>query len=124
MKNFAIFLIVGALLMTQGAKWLTKIQTGFRQQQIDVSVQRANEAKATFAQANADNDAALEAYNAGTADERAQTLLDLGLLSDENVLCLVDPGALDERPTAHSPAELDAIAHGARVQSGSLLAMR
>ena len=123
MKNFIIFVLIGALLMTKGAELLQNWQVVLRSNQIDLAVQRAIQAKASYAQANADNSNALQIYDDATPEE--ETLIDAGLLSDKNAMCLVDCGALDERPTARTPAQLDAIAHEARVQSGAMtLAMR
>lgn len=126
MKSFAIFLIIGALVMTEGAKLLQRWQVVMRSQQIELAVQRVNEAKAAFSRDNAANDNALQSYNDATAEERAETLIDLGLISDKNAMCLVDCGALDEAPHARTPAQLDAAAHEERLATGNsmTLAMR
>ena len=111
--------------MTQGARWLQRVQTGFWQQQIDVAVQQTAEAKRTFAAQNSDNENALAAYDEADAETREQTLMDCGLMTDRTALCLRDPGALSVPPRGHTPAELDAIAKEARIQSGRVVvAMR
>lgn len=118
MKNFIFFLLLSAVGMTQGVKMLQHWQVVMRVQQIDLAVQQTTGAKAAFARANVDNENALETYNSATAEEREQTLIDAGLLTDRCALYLRDPGALDERPSSHTSAEMEQVAHEARAGAG------
>ena len=125
MKNFVFFLLLTGIGMTQGAQWLTRWQVAQRGWRLNYAVTQTADAKRAFAQANADNENALTSYDESTPEEREQTLIDAGLLSDQTAMCLRDPGTLAETPTARTPAELEAVAHAARIEAGATtVAMR
>lgn len=122
MKNFVWSLILLALLMCLAAPTIQSYLDGKTRWRVDFAVQQVDKAKTDYYQANEDNPNALWSYEEADAEDRKQTLIDAGLISDKIALYVTDPGRFAEAPTGHTVREMDGVRHEQRSKLGTALA--
>ena len=121
MKNFFWSLILTALLMGFLASKVRPYLDGQTRWRVNFAVQQVSEAKEKYYEAHQATPNALRAYEDADATQRKETLIDAGLLSDKDALCLADPGRFAEQPTGHTARQMDDVRRAAWGKLGDVL---